>query len=194
MIAALYVQPNGCYFGLDGVDPWDEARDARTYAGPWPVVAHPPCARWCRMAGMVEKRYGIPRHQDDGCFEAALESVRAFGGVLEHPAWTDAWPHHGLNQPPSSGGWVAADFQGGWTCYIEQGRYGHRARKGTFLLAYGIETPPLRWGRMPAGSGALVGGADQQNYADRPRVWKRESLATPLEFRDLLLSLADSVN
>ncbi|NCZ71579.1 MAG: hypothetical protein EBY80_15735 [Actinobacteria bacterium] len=37
-VAALYVQPNGCYVGVPGVDPWDEARDARTYAGPHPVV------------------------------------------------------------------------------------------------------------------------------------------------------------
>ena len=51
MIAALYVQSNGVYADLAGVDPWYEARDARTYAGPWPVVAHPPCARWGRYWG-----------------------------------------------------------------------------------------------------------------------------------------------
>ena len=44
-IAALYVETDGCYFGLDGVDPWDAERDAREYAGPHPVVAHPPCKR-----------------------------------------------------------------------------------------------------------------------------------------------------
>lgn len=48
MIAALYVLPDGPYAGLEGVEVWDEARDARTYAGPWPVVAHPPCQRWGR--------------------------------------------------------------------------------------------------------------------------------------------------
>lgn len=42
MIAALYVQTGGCYFGLPNVDPWDVHRDARKYDGPWPVVAHPP--------------------------------------------------------------------------------------------------------------------------------------------------------
>jgi hypothetical protein len=26
MIAALYVETGGCYVGLPGVDPWDEAR------------------------------------------------------------------------------------------------------------------------------------------------------------------------
>lgn len=46
MIAALFVQTNGCYFGIDGVDPWDEKRDARKYEGPYSVVAHPPCERW----------------------------------------------------------------------------------------------------------------------------------------------------
>jgi hypothetical protein len=48
-VAALYVEPQGCYVGVPGVDPWDEARDARTYAGPHPVVAHPPCQRWGRF-------------------------------------------------------------------------------------------------------------------------------------------------
>lgn len=28
MIAALFVQTNGAHFGLEDVDPWDEARNA----------------------------------------------------------------------------------------------------------------------------------------------------------------------
>ena len=31
-VAALFVETNGCYFGLPNVDPWDEPRDARLYA------------------------------------------------------------------------------------------------------------------------------------------------------------------
>jgi hypothetical protein len=38
MIAALYVRTGGAYFGLEGVDPWDEPRNALKYRGPWPVV------------------------------------------------------------------------------------------------------------------------------------------------------------
>lgn len=90
-VAALFVATDGAYFGLPDVDPWDVRRDARLYTGPHPVVAHPPCARWCQLAGMVEARWGYKRGEDDGCFASALASVRAFGGVLEHPGWTRAW-------------------------------------------------------------------------------------------------------
>jgi len=38
MVAALYVETDGAYFGLPDVDPWDEARDARLYAGPHPAA------------------------------------------------------------------------------------------------------------------------------------------------------------
>ena len=37
MIAALYVMADGIYSGRPDVECWDEARDARNYAGPWPV-------------------------------------------------------------------------------------------------------------------------------------------------------------
>lgn len=197
MIAALYVAKNGCYFGLPDVDPWDEARDARTYAGPHAVVAHPPCSRWCRLAGLVEARWGHRRGDDGGCFAAALAAVRRWGGVLEHPAWSDAWAAHGLNAPPTSGGWVAADFVGGWTCYVEQGRYGHVAKKATWLYAVGCELPSLRWGHEPdTASKALVSWCGNHTRADekRPRVGKAAAAATPLPFRDLLLDMARSVN
>jgi hypothetical protein len=148
VIAALYVQASGAYSGLDNVDPWDEARDARQYAGPWPVVAHPPCARWSAYwfggPGSPErKKLG----DDGGCFSAALAAVRRWGGVLEHPANSHAWAHHKLNAPPMGGGWVSADWEGGWTCRVEQGHYGHVIRKPTWLYACGVPTlPKLTWG------------------------------------------------
>src|SRR5690606_39268582 len=119
-IAALYVMADGVYSGLPHVECWDEARDARTYAGPWPVVAHPPCERWgyfwsggpLRIArGFEPKKLG----DDGGCFEAALAAVRKWGGVLEHPKGSQAWKHFGLT-PPRRGGWSVADWEGGWTC------------------------------------------------------------------------------
>lgn len=193
MIAALFVQTNGAYFGLDGVDPWDEARDARLYAGPWPVVAHPPCAAWCRLAALREATHGYPRGEDGGCFEAALRAVRTFGGVLEHPAWSDAWAAFDLPRPSSSrGGWQRGAC-GGWSCYVEQSRYGHVARKATWLYAYGTELPSLRWGRVNDSERGKVFWVSHLNYHDgRPRIRGRRASATPPEFRDVLLSIAAS--
>lgn len=196
MIAALYVEERGVYAGLPDVDVWGITRDARLYAGPWPVVAHPPCTRWCRLAGLVEARWGHKRGDDGGCFASALASVRQWGGVLEHPAFSDAWAAHDLNAPPTGGGWVNADMFGGWTCYVEQVRYGHAAKKATWLYAVAADLPSLRWGCVPDGeSKALVSwcGNHVKSGEVRPRLSKRAAAASPLPFRDMLLSIARSV-
>ena len=203
MIAALYVETNGCYYGLPDVDPWDEARDARLYDGPHKVVAHPPCQRWGRYwsggpSAKVRRKLG----DDGGCFAAALASVRKWGGVLEHPEGSHAWRAFHLNLPPKNGGWIVADFRGGWTCCVEQGWYGHRARKATWLYANGIDDlPSLRWGKSPA-TGQFEDGF--HSAAERRRIMegrrasqtgickrlsKKERAATPTPFRDLLLSM-----
>lgn len=196
-IAALFVQTGGCYFGLPGVDPWDEPRDARTYAGPHPVVAHPPCTRWCRLAGLVEARWGHKRGDDGGCFASALASVRRWGGVLEHPAYSDAWAAFDLPPPSRHGGWTR-DIHGGWSAHVEQRWYGHRARKATWLYAVDCALPDLRWGAGPepeAWCSEALGrrGDPRHTSVDRrgkARMNRRERSATPLEFRDLLISIA----
>lgn len=205
-IAALYVQTGGAYFDIPGIDPWDEVRDARAYAGPHPVVAHPPCQRWGKLwAGqpLWIKRTGIRKVKGDdgGCFKAALAAVRKFGGVLEHPWGSHAWPHFGLNTPPRSGGWIAADFEGGWTCCVEQGRYGHYARKPTLLYAVGVDLPELDWGigasrldpevvaRMGLKRAKRMGevGSKGGGTDSTPRIH------TPAPFRELLIGMARSV-
>jgi hypothetical protein len=202
MIAALYVEPAGAYVGLPHVDPWDEARDARTYAGPWPVVAHPPCERWGRFwHGSPRKPHQFKLGDDGGCFAAALASVRAWGGVLEHPADSHAWAAFGLRRPPRSGGWVQADDQGGWTCYVEQGHYGHAARKATWLYACKAALPELRWGQLPQRLDPKMVERHGYEYARRKGLVsmiggkhkKAIRNATPPEFRDVLLQIAASV-
>jgi hypothetical protein len=147
-VAALYVAKNGPYFGLEGVDPWDEERDARKYAGPYPVVAHPPCERWGRYwSGGPNPAAERRRMGDDGgCFAHALYAARTFGGVIEHPAHSLAWDWFGLIEPPMLG-WSVKDRFGGRSAQVYQGHYGHRAAKATWLYYVGEATPPeLKWG------------------------------------------------
>lgn len=194
-IAALYVQAGGAYSDLAGVDPWPEARDARLYAGPHPVVAHPPCSRWCRLAGLVEARWGHRRGDDGGCFAAALAAVRTWGGVLEHPAYSDAWSAFDLPRPPRHGGWVRG-LCGGWACHVEQGRYGHVAKKATWLYVYAAAPPSMRWGSTPDSEASpwVSWCGNHTRGAVRPRVGAKAASATPIEFRDVLLGIARSVN
>src|SRR4051812_25351222 len=146
VIAALYVQAGGVYAGLPDIDLWPEERDARLYAGPHPVVAHPPCERWGRYwHGSPRKPHQYAKGDDKGCFAAALAAVRAWGGVLEHPAHSHAWLAHGLPWPPGAGGWHG-DLNGGWCCHVEQGHYGHVSRKATWLYAVRTGLPVLQWG------------------------------------------------
>lgn len=199
MVAALYVETGGCYFDLPGVDPWDESRDARKYAGPLPVVAHPPCQRWGRFwHGSTRKPHQYRLGDDGGCFASALWAVRTFGGVIEHPADSHAWRYYGIEQPSREGGWLAADTWGGKTCYVEQGHYGHAARKPTWLYACHTDIPPLKWGRLPQRLHPVA--LERHGYEKARRIGVMAMIggkyktqirnATPIQFRDLLISIA----
>lgn len=193
--AAIFVQPDGCYSNLSHVDCWPEVRDARLYAGPYPVVAHPPCQLWGSMASVNYARWGGEHNRpgnDKGCFASALASVRKFGGVLEHPARTRAWAAHGLTKPIGIG-WQLTD-DGGWVCEVWQSAYGHRANKATWLYYFGVNPPAdLLWNR-PRGTHQIGFHDKRGKSANKPTLNKRESNATPVEFRDVLLTLALNAN
>lgn len=199
MIAALYVDPRGCYSGLLDVDVWGPDRDARLYVGPWPVVAHPPCQRWGRFATGGPSAPNTRRAGDDGgCFAAALAALRRWGGVLEHPAHSKAWAAFDLDKPLAKAGWRRVG-PSEWTCQVEQGHYGHFSRKASWLYAVSMTCPPeLTWGRAPnvlppemvarygyekarrIGVMAMVGGKDKTRIRE----------ATPPAFRDALIRIA----
>lgn len=202
MIAALFIAPDGVYAGWPDIDAWCEARDARLYAGPHSVVAHPPCQRWGRFwHGSTRKPHQYKLGDDGGCFAAALAAVRRWGGVLEHPCDSHAWRHFGLTAPKRHAGWQPADHLGGWTCYVEQGHYGHMSRKPTWLYVSGVRRewlPELNWSKgeqrlhpvalarhgyakaRRIGMTAMVGGKDKTKIRN----------ATPLAFRDVLIGIA----
>ncbi len=205
MIAALYIEPEGVYANQPGVDAWCEMRDARCYAGPYPVVAHPPCQRWGRFwHGSTRKPHRYTLGDDGGCFASALASVRRWGGVLEHPADSHAWKHFGLIPPERHAGWKPAG-DGGWNCYVEQGHYGHMSRKPTWLYVHGVpldKLPELNWSKgkqrlhptalarygyekaRRIGMTAMVGGKDKTKIRN----------ATPPAFRDVLIAMARSAS
>ena len=226
MIAALYIEPEGCYADVSGVDAWCEIRDARSYVGPHPVVAHPPCQRWGRMAKGGPSAPDTEKvGHDNNCFASALDTLATYGGVIEHPEASKAWRWFGLEKPTRHAGWQRTRGpliwwvqpvtgrlywrdcrrEGEWwTCYVEQGHYGHMSRKPTWLLTNRIprdKLPELNWSKgeqrlhptalarygyekaRRIGMTAMVGGKDKTKIRN----------ATPVEFRDLLISIAQLV-
>jgi hypothetical protein len=143
------------------------------------------------MAAVNFTRWGGEHNRpgnDGGCFAAAIEAVRRWGGVLEHPATSAAWASYNLTAPASMGWQKTLD--GGWVCEVWQSAYGHRANKATWLYYFGVNPPAdLNWSRII--------GSHQIGYPDKrgkdrnkPTLGKREASATPEQFRNALLSLA----
>lgn len=189
MIACLFVEPNGVYSTMPNTDLWGLDRDARKYAGSYPVVAHPPCQLWGNFAPINYKRWGGDHNKpgnDGGCFVAALRCVQTCGGVLEHPYKSKAFTAHGI-QEPNGIGWCKYD--GYYVCEVWQSAYGHKARKRTWLYYCGPKPFDLRWDR-PIGT-HQIGGADQRGkHRNKPTVSKKEALSTPQLFAGELLKLA----
>lgn len=169
MIAALYIDPRGPYPKMADVDCWDEARDAKKYNGPWPVVAHPPCGSW----GSFRHLHTRP---DRDCGPRSVEQVRAFGGVLEHPARSALFAHCDLPRPGDSDSF-------GFTIEVEQVAWGHVARKRTWLYVVGVEPD-----RVLAGvrSGGVVthwcSGFRSSTHA-MPKRYKTNGCAVPPEIK-----------
>lgn len=189
-VAALFVQSEGCYSKDPLIDAWPKERDARTYTGMLPVVAHPPCQLWGPMAAVNFKRWGGEHNRpgnDHGCFAAALTIVRRNGGVLEHPKASRPWATYGLEKPLGMGWQICGE---GWVCEVWQSAYGHRANKATWLYYVGSRAPfELNWDR-PRGT-HQIGFQDQRGKkANKPTLYKREANATPPAFKAALIELA----
>lgn len=191
-VAALYIDPRGPYPSLLGPEfCWDEARDARTYAGPWPVVAHPPCGPWGRLSHLCTK-------QDASHGPIAFEIVRRFGGVLEQPAWSRMFSE--CRAPAGQLGRVSnPDKWGGCTIEVNQCDWGHVARKPTWIYIAGpavVGTLPERrepthWvsgGRSKRRTG--YGGRRPANILACSAEQRRR---TPIDFARWLISLAEQV-
>ena len=183
-VAVIFARADSIYKTLSGVDVYDMERDARTYDGPWPVVAHPPCRAWGRLRHMAN-----PRADERNLARLAVALVREFGGVLEHPAASTLWPAQRL---PTIG---QRDAFGGWTLPIVQSWWGHRAEKATRLYVVGCEPGdvpalPLVLGDAEAVCGTSGRRRDGTRNTDRPEISKAKREHTPPELALWLVALA----
>lgn len=178
-VSVLFVDPAGPYPKFV-YDTWDETRDARAYAGPNPIVAHPPCGPWSSLRSLSHET-------TKDCAPFALCAVRTFGGVLEHPCGSTFFDFAGLPRP----GRLPDEF-GGMTFEVEQCDWGHPARKRTWLYVVGLQgaMPPAPPKREPT-HWCSGGGTGRGKTPPGIKVCSaQQRRRTPMAFAEWLVSVA----
>lgn len=185
MVAVLFARADSHYKALPVCDVWDIERDARRWPGGALVIAHPPCRAWGSL-----RHFAKPRPDEKQLSPWALQKVRTWGGVLEHPLRSTLWAHCGVPRPGE-----APDEWGGWSLPIWQSWWGHRAEKATLLYIVGCapaDVPPMplvlgHTTHVVSASSSLRKGMPGW----RPNLRKAEREHTPPALAEWLVELAN---
>jgi hypothetical protein len=184
MVAVLFARSDSVYKLDKSLDVYDIDRDARTWPGGCPVVAHPPCRAWGGLSHMAK-----PRHDEKDLARFAVRKIREFGGVLEHPKKSKLWADQQLPAPGQF------DEYGGWTLPIFQQWFGHRAEKATLLYIVGckpsdIPEMPMVLGEATHTIASSTARQKRDHPQYRPEVTKKEREHTPPDLAKWLVQLA----
>lgn len=182
MIAVLFARKDSIYKTLPACDVYDADRDARTFRGGRPVVAHPPCRSWGRL-----HRFANPAPGERDNARWAVQQVRRWGGVLEHPAGSMLWADQGMAMPGRADRW-------GFTLPVSQWWWGHKAEKPTWLYICGLPWDlvpeiPFKIG-TPDYVVARNSTAPYRGTHKRPEISKADRERTPVELARWLVRVA----
>jgi ParB/RepB/Spo0J family partition protein len=182
-ISVLFARRDSIYKTLVA-DVWDADRDATKFTGRGAIIAHPPCRAWGKLV-----QFAKPRPGERELAIWAVDRIRENGGVLEHPATSRLWKEKGLplpGEPP--------DAWGGWTLYVQQFWWGHKAQKATHLYIVGIDKsqiPPLP--EIPSGQPTHMVSGDRRKTG-KPGLSQNNRERTPPAFAKWLIKLAASIS
>jgi hypothetical protein len=184
MVAVLFARKDSVYKTFPDCDVFDVDRNALNYSGGRPIVAHPPCRAWGQLAHMANPR---PGERELALW--AVDMVRLYGGVLEHPRASRLWKEKPLPKVGDIDAW------GGFTLKVNQFDWGHKAEKATNLYICGcvpndVPELPQRTGRPTHVIASSSARQHRGHPCFRPEVTRREREATPPAFAEWLVELA----
>lgn len=172
--AILCAMPRTVYRSL-GCRVYDRRRDAWTFAGPGPVIAHPPCRLWGRLS-QFSRGTELELFRELLLGFWCVRQVERWGGVVEQPWDSRLFQACAVSQS------ALVDLDQYW--------FGHPAPKRTWLYfspPRRLPPMPLRLspprGRTPAGR--LQGGVEtlsrQAREATPPAfaAWLIQAVASP---------------
>lgn len=180
LVAALFVRHDSIYKQLPGVSAYDLERNALTWSGGCPVIAHPPCRSWSRL-----RAFAKPAPGERWLAHWSVIQVRRWGGVLEHPAGSLLWNAAKLPAPGT------VDAFGGWSMCVDQSWWGHRAAKRTLLYIVGCppaQIPDYSPNFIPPPR--VVAWSRSSRSLRRTHIHKHEREHTPVAFAQWLIALA----
>lgn len=180
-VAVLFARADSNYKNIPGCDVYDMARNALTWLGGSPCIAHPPCRAWGRL-----RTFSRPAAGEKYLAVWSVAQVRTWGGVLEHPSTSLLWAHCGLPLPGAG-----YDGFGGFSICIHQHWFGHKCEKATWLYIVGVRKQALPVMPMVLGEASHV-LETKKKIKDRPRLPKKEREHTPPDLCRWLIELAAS--
>jgi hypothetical protein len=186
-VAILFARRDSIYKNLPDCDVYDIDRDALTFEGKMPVIAHPPCRTWGHL-----KAFSNAPESEHKFAIWAIEQVRKWGGVLEHPKGSTLFRECKCGLP---GG--LPDEYGGILIQVDQFHWDHKARKRTLLYIVGTyDLPPFP--RRKGKPTHVIDRPGKNRKKTRPNCgklpWcnKKEREATPLKFAKWLIEIAQN--
>lgn len=182
LVSALFVRADSIYKQLN-VDCCDIERDARKWPGGNPIIAHPPCRAWGKFSHRAKP---MPGEKELAIW--AIEQVRKWGGVLEHPNPSNLWKY--MNLPMGQ----RRDEYGGYTLSVDQHWWGHKAKKSTNLYIVGCQRNalpimPLSFDRIEYYCAFPKSFKGKSRYGFK-EISKAEREQTPPRFAEWLIELA----
>lgn len=180
-VAVLFARADSNYKLMPECEVYDEQRNALTYTGTLPVIAHPPCRSWGRLRHMAKPRIG-----ERELALWAVGEVRRCGGVLEHPETSLLWNELELPAPRTR------DAHGGFVVTVYQWWWDHKAQKATRLYVCGAsiaDLPPIPF-KLGHATHVIAQSRQRQRLRLRPEVTKPEREHTPTRFCEWLIELA----
>jgi len=182
-VSVLFARQDSIYKSLPACDVYDKTRDAKTFVAGTPVIAHPPCRAWAKLA-----HFANPEPGEKELALWAVEKVRANGGVLEHPEMSRLWKAIPLPKPGAR-----PDKWGGYTIAVDQRWWGHRANKMTWLYIVGTpqEEIPAHLVRYDPRTHCIKAhNKTTSRNAHKKRLPTSEREHTPVAFAEWLLQIA----
>lgn len=179
MISILFTQKNSVYQQLKQ-DCWNIEKNALSWPGGNPIIAHPPCRLWGTLRGLAKHTPG-----EKYLAVWSINQIRKWGGILEHPRNSRLWTYLKLPKPGSY------DEYGGWTLNIQQNWFGHKCRKNTFLYIKGISPGSIP--DYPISLNAIthiIGGGKNPS---KKQMGKKENESTPIEFAKWLIKTCELI-